>query len=302
VTLKAFVTITRPANALFGSLTVVVGILSSQWFALSLTSARWSVEQLWLALFLAGLTYFCIAAAGNTVNDIYDLADDRVNRPKRPLPSGKMTVRQAKAWVVVLIILGLLFAFLTVPLSAIGPWTLLIVALFGAVGLLYAAKGKVMGLLGNLAVAISFAFGLFYGALITFVVLPPVIWAYFVTAASVLQGREVIKGIQDMKGDALRNVQTIARKYGVRKAAVVGGVFNAVGIVGYVLPWIANWLGWNWTGCLYTLLLLPGSALVAASAVLVLRNPAKNAGRASLCDKLGAFTGLLNFMLGAIPI
>ena len=302
MTLKAFVTITRPANALFGSLTVVVGILSAHWFALSLTSARWSIQQLWLALLLAGLTYFCIAAAGNTVNDIYDLAVDRVNRPKRPLPSGKMTVRQAKALVVVLIILGLLFAFLTIPLSAIGPWTLLIVVLFGAVGLLYAAKGKVMGLLGNLAVAISFAFGLFYGALITFVVLPPVIWAYFVTAASVLQGREVIKGIQDVKGDALRNVQTIARKYGVRKAAVVGAAFNAVGIVGYVLPWIANWLGWNWTGGFYTLLLLPGSVLVAASAVLVLRNPAKNAGRASLSDKLGAFTGLLNFILGAIPI
>lgn len=302
MTLKAFVTITRPANALFGSLTVVVGILTSHWFALSLTSARWLIQQLWLALLLAGLTYFCIAAAGNTVNDIYDLAVDRVNRPNRPLPSGKMTVRQAKAWVAVLIILGLLFAFLTVPLSAIGPWTLLIVALFATVGLLYAAKGKVMGLLGNLAVAISFAFGLFYGALITFVVLPPVIWAYFVTAASVLQGREIIKGIQDVKGDALRNVQTIARKYGVRKAAVVGTAFNAVGIAGYVLPWLANWIGWNWTGCLYTLLLVPGSALVAASAVLVLRNPTKNAGRASLCDKLGAFTGLLNFILGAIPI
>jgi 4-hydroxybenzoate polyprenyltransferase len=96
--------------------------------------------------------------------------------------------------------------------------------------------------------------------------------------------------------------ETIARKYGVRKAAVVGAAFNVVGIVGYVLPWIANWLGWNWTGCLYTLLLLPGSVLVAASAVLVLRNPKKNAGRASLCDKLGAFTGLLNFVLGAIPI
>jgi geranylgeranylglycerol-phosphate geranylgeranyltransferase len=302
VTLKAFVTIVRPANALFGSLTVVVGILTSRRFALSLGYAQLSIQQLWLALLLAGLTYFCVAAAGNTVNDIYDLAVDRVNRPKRPLPSGKMTLRQAKALVVVLVLLGLLFAYLTIPLSAIGIWTLLIVGIFGAVGLLYAAKGKVVGLLGNLAVAISFAFGLFYGALITFILLPPVIWAYFITAASVLQGREIIKGIQDIKGDALRNVQTIARKYGVRRAAAVGAAFNVVGIVGYLLPWAANWLGWNWTGFLYALLLLPGSVFVAASAALVLRNPAKNAGRASLCDKLGAFTGLLNFVLGAIPI
>jgi geranylgeranylglycerol-phosphate geranylgeranyltransferase len=267
-----------------------------------LTATRWSIQELWLALLLAGLTYFCIAAAGNVVNDIYDLAVDRVNRPDRPLPSGKMTVRQAKALVLILIVLGLVFAVLTVPLSALGPWTLLIVALFGAVGLLYAAKGKVMGLLGNLAVAISFAFGLFYGALITFVIIPPVIWTYFVTAASVLQGREIIKGIEDIKGDALRNVQTIARKYGVRKAAAAAAAFNAVGIAGYTLPWLANWIGWNWTSSLYAFLLLPGSALVAASAVLVLRNPARNAHRASLCDKLGAFTGLLNFILGAIPI
>jgi geranylgeranylglycerol-phosphate geranylgeranyltransferase len=301
--LRPFITIMRPANPLFGSLTAIIGVLTTNTFIISnLMLVRWTILDLFIVLVLTSLSYIFIAAAGNVINDIYDLEVDKVNRPDRPLPSGQMTVRQAKAWTVILVLFGLFFSVLTIPYSAIGIWTLAIVGLFAVVGLAYAAKGKVMGIWGNFTVAISFAFGLFYGSLIVWSSIPLVVFVYFITAASVLQGREAIKGIEDVEGDALRDVQTIARKYSIRTAAIFAAVCNIVGIIGFLLPWIANMLGLNWTGPLYVILLIPGIACVAASAVLILLNSSKNASRASFFDKIGAYFGLLNFLIGTIII
>jgi geranylgeranylglycerol-phosphate geranylgeranyltransferase len=301
--LRAFITIMRPANPLFGSLTAIIGVLTTNTFIISnLMLVRWTILDLVIVLILTALSYIFIAAAGNVINDIYDLEVDKVNRPDRPLPSGQMTVRQAKAWTAILVLFGLFFSVLTIPYSAIGVWTLAIVGLFAIVGLAYAAKGKVMGIWGNFTVAISFAFGLFYGSLIVWPSIPLVIFVYFITAASVLQGREAIKGIEDIEGDALRDVQTIARKYSIRTAAIFAAICNIVGIIGFLLPWIANMLGLNWTGPLYVILLIPGIGCVAASAVLILLNSSKNASRASFFDKIGAYLGLLNFLLGTIII
>jgi geranylgeranylglycerol-phosphate geranylgeranyltransferase len=306
MSLKAFISITRPANTFVGALTGIIGVLTSHRFIHGFFDFTLLFStQLGLILLFTSITYISIAAAGNVVNDIYDLEIDRVNRPGRPLPSGALSVRQAKIWTVILVFFGLLFSFLTIPLSAVGLWTLVIAAIFCLVGLVYAAKGKVMGLLGNFAVSVSFAFGLFYGALITFPLVPPIIWVYFITAASVLQGREAIKGIEDIEGDELRDVQTLARKYGTLTAARVAAVFNVIGVSGFMFPLLANWLGWTWfglpwTGPLYIILFIPGSICVAASAILILRNPRKNSSRASFADKLGAFIGLVNFILGAL--
>jgi geranylgeranylglycerol-phosphate geranylgeranyltransferase len=300
---KPFLTIMRPANPLFGSLTAIIGILTTNYFIITnFALVRWTIPELIIVLILAALTYIFMASAGNVVNDIYDVEVDKVNRPDRPLPSGQITIRQAQAWTVILVLISLFFSALTIPFSAIGFWTVAIAALFALIGLLYAAKGKVMGIWGNFTVAISFAFGLFYGSLVTFLFIPPVIFIYFLTAASVLQGREIIKGIEDVEGDALRDVQTIARKYGIRKAAIAAAFCNIIGIIGFWIPWIANMLGLQWTGILYIVLLIPGSIFVALSAIVILRNSVKNASRASFFDKVGAYLGLVNFALGSILI
>lgn len=300
---KPFITIMRPANPLFGSLTAIIGILTTNYFIITnFGLIRWTIPELIFVLILTALTYIFLASAGNVVNDIYDIEVDKVNRPERPLPSGQITVRQAVVWTMILVLISLFFSALTIPYSAIGIWTVAIAALFALVGLAYAAKGKVMGIWGNFTVAISFAFGLFYGSLVTFLFIPPVIFIYFLTAASVLQGREIIKGIEDLEGDALRDVQTIARRYGIHRAAIAAAVCNIIGIIGFWIPWIAHMLGLQWTGILYMVLLIPGSFCVALSAILILRNPIKRATRASFFDKLGAYLGLVNYVLGSIFI
>ena len=144
--LKPFITIMRPANPLFGSLTAIIGVLTTNYFIISnFALIRWTILELFIVLIFTALTYIFMAAAGNVVNDIYDLEVDKINRPDRPLPSGQITLRQAKVWTVILILLSLLFSAFTVPYSFIGIWTIVLAALFALVGLAYAAKGKSWG-------------------------------------------------------------------------------------------------------------------------------------------------------------
>src|SRR5258708_590463 len=54
-------------------------------------------------------------AASNAINQIYDLEIDRVNKPKRPLTSGRLTIAQAWRFTNVTYALALVLAWLVAP-------------------------------------------------------------------------------------------------------------------------------------------------------------------------------------------
>jgi len=66
----------------------------------------------WLAVTLAVLAAAILNAASNGLNQIYDLDNDRVNKPHRPLPSGKMQIPQAWGFVVIMYVAALLMVVL----------------------------------------------------------------------------------------------------------------------------------------------------------------------------------------------
>ena len=67
----AYIKITRPLNVLITFLVVVVAILISQ------------SEQLELyTILLASIAASLVAAAGNIVNDIYDIESDKISHPE----------------------------------------------------------------------------------------------------------------------------------------------------------------------------------------------------------------------------
>jgi geranylgeranylglycerol-phosphate geranylgeranyltransferase len=251
-------------------------------------------------LFIYGyITYFFVAAGGNVVNDIFDIEVDKINRPHRALPSGRMTVRQAWGYVVFLSAVGLLFAILT------GPYSALIVLIFLIVGYVYAAKVKTLGLAGNFMVAFSFAFGILYGAfafgetvgfpLTNTIPIPH--WLFFFTAFLILQARETIKGAEDVEGDEARDVRTIARIYGYNVAAAVAAALNFIGVLSYILIWIWGFASWD----LWPLLLL-GAGIVIGAGIAPLTGPDNKRALliGSTLDKIGALVGLIAFVI--IPL
>src|SRR5213078_3767573 len=54
-------------------------------------------------------------AGNNALNQIYDLDIDRVNKPKRPLPSGRLTTRQAWVFTAVTYAAALVLAWFVAP-------------------------------------------------------------------------------------------------------------------------------------------------------------------------------------------
>lgn len=306
--LRALLEIMRPHNCFMGGLTVISSIQVAK-VAFGLFFLNWLWPRFWVFPnrfwemgVLAYLVYFFIAAAGNVVNDIYDVEVDRINKPNRPLPRGAMSVGEAKVLAVVLWVTGCILAFMiSIPSGVLA-------VVFSTLGLLYAAKVKVLGLLGNFVVSFSFAFGYIYGSLVVssdygLFYLPPMVLLFFLTAFCVLQGREIIKVMEDVEGDAVRGARTIARVYGLRTASYAGAAFNVVGILCFISCPILDNLG-SWPvktlGFWFYPFCFPGIVAVGASAVLILvRYASREAqSRASLLDKIGAFFGILAFLAG----
>ena len=75
----SFIEIVRPSVVMLAGLFTLLG---------NLLSGGISIISIVSAMLLCG--------AGNVINDIMDYEIDKINRPERPLPSGRMTMSQAK--------------------------------------------------------------------------------------------------------------------------------------------------------------------------------------------------------------
>ena len=191
----------------------------------------------WAWLLPAGLA-FLLAAAGNADNDICDLAVDRVNRPNRPLPAGTLTLRQAEA-----VRLGLV---LTALLLALRLGWLEVVGAVSALGLTawYTRALKCVPLAGHLLVGGLTAVPLLYGGLVAGNG-AATLWA----AGGVgffFAGRELVKAIHDVPGDERAGCRTVPVAWGEAWAwRVSAGLFGAaVGWSWYALRAAGVWPGW----------------------------------------------------------
>ena len=110
----------------------------------------WAVALIFLVVFL-------ITGAGNAVNDYYDREIDSVNRPSRPIPSGRILPRTAFRYSLALFAVGCIMAGLVSQIC-------LAVAVFNSALLFFYARNlKATPLAGNISVAFltgsTFLFG-----------------------------------------------------------------------------------------------------------------------------------------------
>jgi len=64
-----------------------------------------------MTLFCLSVTSVCLYSAGMVFNDLFDRKVDAIERPERPIPSGKVTSYQAGVFGSILVLVGLLSAF-----------------------------------------------------------------------------------------------------------------------------------------------------------------------------------------------
>jgi geranylgeranylglycerol-phosphate geranylgeranyltransferase len=161
-----------------------------------------------------------VMAGGNAVNDLFDVDIDRINRPNRPLASGRLKAKQAKTFYYIVTITGLALSL------AINVYSFLIALVAAFSVFMYSFKLKRSVFWGNFAVALVTGLTFIYaGAAVNYIadVYPAAIFAFLTNLI-----REIIKDAEDVKGDSQIGVKTIATKFGTALSAYMSIALTAI--------------------------------------------------------------------------
>jgi len=160
------------------------------------------------------------------LNDYFDVEVDVKNsRMDRPIVRGDVSRDEALWLAVAASVLGIVAMCFTGSAGAVIVTVILV--LFGA---LYNAKLKEYGIWGNLYISFSMAAPFLFGSML-FASWNVVLLVIAAIAFLVGLGREIMKGIMDMEGDAIRNVRTVARTWGPDMAKYLSVAFYAAGML-----------------------------------------------------------------------
>lgn len=178
--ITAGIEVIRPLNGAIAALSVLIGAMLTRQ---GITHTVW----------LATLSCFLITGGGNAINDIADRDIDKVNKPERPIPSGRLSKKGA--WI--------LSSCLFIPgIAVVAPASLELIKMAIPVVcllFLYSFSLKRKGLRGNTAVAFLGGLPFVYGGIAAKYVTPTII--PFVFAFLFHLSRELVKDIEDMEGD-----------------------------------------------------------------------------------------------------
>ena len=280
----------RPLNSAMSAVAAAVGALVASGPDLFSSPHRLGVATAMLVAFL-------YTGAGNALNDYYDRFTDRINHPERPIPGKRIHPESARKFSVALFTAGMMLALL-MGWPGINWLTITIAALNGLLLAAYEVLLKVRGFVGNLTVGwLTASLFLFGGAAAvpepgpTVFPLPVLLLALLAFLSSV--GREIIKGIEDVKGDHER--RTVPRIVGVRTAGRIAGLWIGMAVVLSPLPVfpLAIFLPQY-----YLPMVLLSDTMFIYSVWVVFRRP----GKASKATKFAMLLALVAFLLGALTV
>jgi 4-hydroxybenzoate polyprenyltransferase len=159
--------------------------------------------------------------ASNALNQIYDLEIDRINKPRRPLPEGRLTLRAAWIFTWSMYAVALVLAWLVAPGGRHECfWIVLIATIITFLYSVPPARTKRLGIWANVTIAIPRGVLLKvagWSAVKTVMAAEP--WYIGAIFGLFLLGASTTKDFADMEGDARGGCRTLPIIYGVRRAA-----------------------------------------------------------------------------------
>jgi len=233
MSLGAYFRLSRPFTLLAPFIGMVAGGVAALGYYPPFDVPAWAVERIALGALSAAL----LNVASNTVNQIYDLEVDRINKPARPLPAGEITVRRAVAVMVLTYAAALAVAW------AVNPTLFVIVAFTALLTYAYSApplRTKRHWALANLTIAIPRGLLLplagwaavsgctEYGGAEA---LPFDAWIVGATSGLFILGAATTKDYADLEGDRAGGCITLPLRFGVQRSVRVVAPF-------LVVPWL----------------------------------------------------------------
>jgi 4-hydroxybenzoate polyprenyltransferase len=190
-------------------------------------------------------------AASTAFNDWHDVAEDRVNKPARPVASGAVSAAGA---------LGLslfLSAGALACAAMVGERFAILTALLAGASALYTLRLKRLAVVGNATVAVVSSYPLACWLLIA----PPTALHVMLVLGCVAlrMGGELVKTVEDAAGDSAAGVVTLATSRGAEFAGRAGLACLSISLAIGLAPLFAHR-----ATPVYGLLLASSSALIAA--------------------------------------
>ncbi|RLI79721.1 prenyltransferase [Archaeoglobales archaeon] len=202
--IKAFWDLFRLEHGIMYGVGVIIGVFVSN-------PNYTNLENLAFGFFTA----LFLQASAFALNDYFDYEVDLANRRfDRPLVRGELSKKEAILSFFILMPIGFFFAYL------ISSIALLLALAITLIGYIYDIKLKEFGVAGNVYIAFSMAAPFVFGSIVAenYLTIQAAILALIAFLSGV--GREIMKGIEDVEGDAIRDVKTVARIKGVRTASI----------------------------------------------------------------------------------
>ncbi len=274
---KHFIELLRPINSMMAAIAVFVGaVVVGGTDIVSLTE-----------LHLAIIATFLITGAGMTINDFYDRDIDFLNKRHRPIPSGRIAPKGAFMFSMVLFAVGIYITyfinFYCFNIALVNSFLLFVysrkfkkILLVGHVFVSYLVASSFI--LGGLAVNAGGLMPLFTIALISF-------FSNF--------SREIIKTIEDMRGDRLGKVKSLPILIGEKSARKIASILIGLTIFFAPLPYLFGYMGNS-----YMYVVSIGLVLFVFSIIWNQRETP--AGKVHKLMKVAMFISLIAFLVGAI--
>lgn len=213
-----------------------------------------------------------IAAGGNVINDIQDIAIDTVNKPKKVIVGQKVSEKTANYLYIGLTFIGVCAGFYVA--NVIGrPSFAIVFIIIASLLYVYATQLKERLLIGNILISLLVASALLI--FILFDIIPGInelerhihikatqtilIFAAFAFYINLI--REIVKDIQDVNGDQNGGKNTLAVAIGRTRARNVAFAMGLIGLLG-ILGFTYFYLYTNQKVAFYFVFLVGGPLLV----------------------------------------
>ncbi|MCS4540820.1 MAG: UbiA family prenyltransferase [Euryarchaeota archaeon] len=286
---KAYLELSRWVNCLMAGLAVLLGGFISLVNYTEIFSVY--LKNISLAIFVA----IAISAAGNAINDYYDTDIDRINKSQKPIPSGRLTRKEALIFALVLFAHGVFLSLFINPRLGWAGKVCFFIALFNSVLLIaYSARLKRAGFSGNITIGYLVGSTFLFGGAAIGNLIAAGILALCAMLATI--SREIAKGIEDYVGDKACGAKTLPVLIGPAKASVIMLIFLVAAIALSPFPYLLRLFG-------YSYLVVVGIAdlvfLVAIGLLLSNPTPAR-AAEVKRILKFGMGVALLAFLVGAV--
>ncbi len=279
--MNPYIEIIRPGNVIMATIAVILIAIIN--------------HAITIPVILAILTVLFEISAGNVINDYFDYKIDIINKPSRPIPSGKIKLNAARKYAYILFALGTICGLLISLLTK--NWIPLLIVIFSDIVLyFYAYKLKSTPLIGNLTVGfmtgLCFVFAgysvgnpkiIFISALLGF-------FAFIMTSA-----REITKDIEDIEGDAKEGAKTFPILYGEKLSSRI--IFLLIIIDCALCPLL--YFERIFTIVYLAIIIIAVILFVYSSIMIVRKQDVTTASKTSKYLKIGMLIAFVSFALGS---